>query len=114
MNEEIFPEPIRNLPQADIPIDGITAFLSQSSDHQIIFMQFSQNAELSEHTHAAQWGIVLEGQITMTIGGETRTYGRGRAIFHSRGVPHSGFIHGGYADITFFDQANRYGEKGRL
>lgn len=28
---QIFPEPIRNLPKADIPLDGLTAYLSQSA-----------------------------------------------------------------------------------
>lgn len=39
--KSIFPEPILNLPEADIPLKGITAYLSQGSDHQIIFMHFS-------------------------------------------------------------------------
>lgn len=26
---QVFPDPIRNLPEADIPLDGITAYLSQ-------------------------------------------------------------------------------------
>jgi hypothetical protein len=25
---EVFPEPIRNLPEADIPLDGVRAYLS--------------------------------------------------------------------------------------
>jgi hypothetical protein len=36
--EHIFPAPIRNLPEADIPLDGIRAYLSQAQDHQLIFM----------------------------------------------------------------------------
>ena len=37
---DVFPDPIKKLPQADIPLDGVTAYLSQSQDHQIIFMSF--------------------------------------------------------------------------
>jgi hypothetical protein len=29
-----FPEPILNLPEADIPLKGVNAFLSQGLDHQ--------------------------------------------------------------------------------
>ena len=32
---EIFPDPIRNLPEADIPLEGIKAYLSQAETHQI-------------------------------------------------------------------------------
>jgi len=48
---EIFPEPIRNLPQADIPFDGITAYLSQADNHQILFMEFNKDVEVPEHLH---------------------------------------------------------------
>ncbi len=37
---QIFPEPIKNLPEADIPLAGVTAHLSQSDTHQILFMEF--------------------------------------------------------------------------
>ena len=36
----LFPEPVQNLPKADIPLDGVTAYLSQSVNHQIIFRRF--------------------------------------------------------------------------
>jgi hypothetical protein len=37
---ERFLEPIRNLPLADITLDGIKAYLSQGQNHQIFFMEF--------------------------------------------------------------------------
>ena len=67
---EIFPQPIRDLPEADIPLEGIKAYLSQSDSHQIIFMEFGKDVDLPEHSHAAQIGIVLEGKIELTIDGE--------------------------------------------
>ena len=70
--KDIFPEPIRNLPEADIPIDGIKAYLSQAPDHQLIFMQFEKDADLPEHSHAAQVGFVLSGRIEMIIDGVKR------------------------------------------
>jgi quercetin dioxygenase-like cupin family protein len=66
---EIFPEPIRNLPLADVPLDGLKAYLSQAEEHQILFMQFSEDVELPEHSHDSQWGVVLEGKIDFTIDG---------------------------------------------
>jgi len=33
---EIFPDPIRNLPEADIPFEGIKAYLSQANTHHKI------------------------------------------------------------------------------
>ena len=105
---EIFPEPIRKLPEADIPLKGAKAYLSQSEDHQVLFMEFGEDVELAEHSHAAQAGIVLEGRIDLVIGGEKRTYTKGDRYTIPTGVKHSGKIHAGYADITFFDEPGRY------
>ncbi|MCK5193607.1 MAG: cupin domain-containing protein [Desulfobulbaceae bacterium] len=108
---EIFPKPIRNLPEADIPLEGIKAYLSQSDTHQIIFMEFEKDVDLSEHSHAAQIGIVLEGQIDLTIDGKKKTYTKGDRYYIPDGVLHSGKIYAGYADITFFDEPDRYSMK---
>jgi len=109
--EHIFPELIRNLPEADIPLEGIRAYLSQSRDHQLIFMQFEKDVVLPEHAHAAQVGFVLNGRIDLTIGGQAHRYSRGDIYTIPAGVPHSGRIHAGYADITFFDEPDRYQAK---
>lgn len=111
MIDEIFPEVIRNLPQAEIPLAGITAYLSQAKNHQIIFMQFSQDVDLPEHAHAAQVGFVLEGQIDLVIDGKAHSYRRGDRYSIPAGVKHAGKIHAGYADIIYFDEANRYRAK---
>jgi quercetin dioxygenase-like cupin family protein len=108
---EVFPDPIRNLPEADIPLEGIRAYLSQSDTHQIVFMEFTKDVELPEHAHAAQIGIVLEGKIDLTIGGKKESYTKGDRYYIPEGVLHSGKIYAGYADITFFDEPNRYSRK---
>jgi len=106
--DQVFPEPIRNLPKADIPLDGITAYLSQSDTHQRLFMQFEKDADLREQAHAAQAGIVLEGKIELVIGDEKQCFTKGDRYHIPEGVKHSGKIYAGYADITFFNEPNRY------
>ena len=105
---ETFPEPIRNLPEADIPLSGLKAYLSQSDDHQILFMEFEEDVEIPEHSHESQWGVVLEGRVDLTIEGVEWTYTKGDRIFIPKGAVHSGRIYAGYADISFFDEQNRY------
>ena len=107
-SESIFPEPILRLPTADIPLDGVHARLSQADTHQILFMEFSEDAEVAEHSHEAQWGVVLKGIIDLVIGGKEHTLRRGDRYFIPEGVPHSARIYADYADITFFDAADRY------
>jgi len=108
---DTFPEPILNLPKADIPIRGVEAYLSQGENHQIIFMEFSEDVDLMEHDHESQWGIVLEGKIDLLIDGVKRTYIKGDRYFIPKGVKHSGKIYSGYADMTYFNQKDRYGTK---
>jgi quercetin dioxygenase-like cupin family protein len=108
---EIFPEPIRSLPEADIPLDGLKVYLSQAASHQILFMEFAEEAQVPEHSHEAQWGVVLAGKIDLTIDGIERTYTKGDSVFIPKGVKHSAKIHAGYADISFFNEKGRYSTK---
>lgn len=104
----IFPEVILNLPEADIPINGVKAYLHQAENSQILFMKFENDVELTPHSHQAQWGIVLEGKITLNIDNVEKTYTKGDRYYIPVGVQHSGKIHAGYADITFFGERDRY------
>ena len=105
---EIFPEPIRNLPEADIPLSGIKAYLFQAEKHQILFMEFAKDAEVPEHSHEAQWGVVLEGKTDLTIDGVERTCSKGDRMFIPKGAKHSVKIYAGYADVSFFNEKDRY------
>jgi len=104
----IFPDPIRKLPLADIPIQGVKAYLSQGDSHQILFMEFAEAVEVPEHSHESQWGVVLAGRIELTIGGERHVFEKGDQYFIPADVAHAAKIHAGYADITFFNQPDRY------
>lgn len=105
---EVFPEGIRSLPRAAIPLKGVNAYLSQSDSHQVIFMKFDEEVELTEHSHESQWAVVVEGKIDMIIDGVDHTFQKGDSYYIPRGVKHSGKIYAGYADVTFFNQKDRY------
>lgn len=109
--QDFFPASIRFLPEADIPLEGIKAYLSQAENHQIIFMQFDEDVVLPKHSHSAQISFVLEGRIDLEIGEVHHTFSKGDIISIPEGIEHSGIIYGGYADITFFNERNRYSPK---
>lgn len=106
-----FPQAIEELPLADIPLKGSTAYLSQAKTHQILFMHFTEDVELPEHAHETQYGIVLEGKIDLVIDRKMSRFTKGDRYYIPAGVRHSGKIHAGYTDITFFNQKDRYQEK---
>ncbi len=79
----IFPEPIKNLPKADIPLEGVTAYLSQSDTHQILFIEFDPIVYLHESMgiipqldHAIQQGQLEEAAdyIRQVAEVETKAY----------------------------------------
>ncbi len=109
--KEIFPKPILNLPKAEIPFDGIEAYLSQGENYQIIFMKFEKDTEIPEHSHDSQWEIVLEGKVDYYEEGLKYTYTKGDRFFIPKGVKHSAKVYTGYASIVFFNQKDRYKEK---
>lgn len=108
---EIFPEPILALPEADIPLDGVKAHLAQGESFQILLMKFEKDVVLEEHSHESQWGVVLEGKIDLVIDGKDYQFKKGDRYFIPKGIKHSAKIHKGYADITYFNQKDRYNIK---
>jgi quercetin dioxygenase-like cupin family protein len=104
----IFPAPVVNLPEADMPLQGATAWLSQADNHQIMFMCFEEDVEMPKHSHAAQVGFVLEGIIELTVAGEKRRYEKGDRYYIQEGVEHSGRIYAGYSQIVLFNEKDRY------
>ena len=106
-----FPEIIKKLPEAHIPIDGVNAFISQAVSHQILFMEFEKDIKVPEHSHGAQWGIVITGEIELTIDGNKKSYRKGDSYFIPEGIIHSAKIKAGYSDVTFFAEPNRYKKK---
>ena len=107
-----FPEIITSLPEADMPFEGIEAYLLQGEKQKVIFMSFDEDVEVPEHAHEEQWAVVLEGEIEVTIGGKTEVCRRGDTYYIPKDVVHSARVKKGYKDITFFNQRDRYKVKG--
>ncbi|MFX1327545.1 MAG: cupin domain-containing protein [Promethearchaeota archaeon] len=105
---QIFPEPILGLPEADVPLEGVKAYLAQGERFQILYMMFEKDVILEEHSHESQWGVILEGKIDLTIDGKEFQFKKGDRYFIPKGVKHSAKIYKGYADITYFNQKDRY------
>ncbi|MFQ5821516.1 MAG: cupin domain-containing protein [Candidatus Heimdallarchaeota archaeon] len=74
-------------------------------------MSFEKNVKVPEHSHEAQWGVVLEGEIELTIDGKKHTFTKGDTYFIPKDVKHSARIRRGYKDLTLFNQKDRYKAK---
>jgi len=109
--KNFFPQIITKLPEADIPIEGVSSHLFQGFSQQFVFMSFKKDAAAPAHKHQGQWAVVLDGEIELTIDGKTFNFRRGDTYFIPRGVTHSAKARKGYKDLTLFDQKDRYKEK---
>lgn len=110
LNSDVFPDIIKNLPEAEI-LDGVTGYLFQGKSQQIVFMEFKKDIEIPPHSHDAQWGVVLAGEIEFVIGNINKQLKKGDSYYIPEGVVHSAKIKKGYKDVTLFNQVNRYKKK---
>ena len=107
----IFPDIITKLPQANIPFKGIKGWILQGEGQQMVFMEIEAIGKVDEHTHGAQWGMVVEGEMKLTIAGHARTYRKGDSYSIPAGTPHSAeFITKTWV-VDYFDEKNRYNIK---
>lgn len=110
--KDIYPKMIKNLPQAEIEFKGIKGWLSQGQDHQIVFFDIEPIGEITEHSHGAQWGIVIEGDMDLTIDGTTKTYKKGDSYYIPDGIMHSAVFKKRTWVLDFFADKDRYKAKG--
>ena len=110
-DETPYPEMIRNLPEVDVPVDGVQAWLLQGKDTQMVFFDIAPTAEVPLHSHCAQWGMVIEGEMELTIGEETQIYRKGDWYFIPEGVSHGAVFLTRAFVIDVFDDPGRYKAK---
>lgn len=104
---EFFPAFIRACPRPASPID-MKAHIAPSEHLLPMFYEIDQEVCIPEHAHGAQWGVVLQGSMELTIDGESHTYVRGDSYYVPDGAPHIAVIHAGYKGIDVFADPERY------
>lgn len=105
-----YPDFINAFPGADVPFpaDVVQTAAVQSETGLVVFFTFLKDMELPMHSHGAQWGTVVEGQIELTIGGETKLYKAGDSYSIPAGVVHGAQIKSGTRVIDVFEEADRF------
>ena len=103
-----YPEMLRDLPEIDIALKGIRGWLLQSSDRQVVFFDIEPIGKMPPHSHCAQWGIMIEGEMSLTIEGKPRLYRKGDWYYIPEGVVHSATFLTRVNVIDVFDGPERY------
>jgi len=84
------------------PFDGSEDQCVEICKGLLVFFQTLKDIGLPAHGHKGQWRTVIDSQIELTIGGETRTNGPGDSCNIPAGVEHSGRLPAGAKIIDFF------------
>lgn len=106
-----FPDFIRSLPEADLPFEGLRGWLQNGERGQLLFIETEAELEVAEHSHGNQWGIVVAGEMELTIGGETAIFRQGDSYYVPAGVKHGAVLRAGFRALDFFEGRERYQPK---
>ena len=111
MSHPLYPDVVTSLPEADIPFTGVQGWLSQGADHQVVFFDIAPIGEVPTHAHGDQWGVVLDGELELTMNGETRVVGPGETYFVPADVEHSAAFRAQTRIIDVFGDVDHYPAK---
>jgi quercetin dioxygenase-like cupin family protein len=107
-----YSEVITRLPEADIPFKGVKAWILQGEKHQLIFFEMEPYAVVPEHSHDyAQWGMVIEGKMELTINGKVRICEKGDEYVIPVQAKHYAKFQRKSRVMDFFSEKNRYRAK---
>jgi quercetin dioxygenase-like cupin family protein len=108
-----YPPFMQNLPSLAIPFpeDVVSTSAVRSDNAMVVYFTVHKDFELPEHSHGAQWGCLIHGEIELTIGGETKTYAPGDVWDIPAGVPHSARLKAGSLVMDVFEEPDRYPDR---
>ncbi|MBN1939130.1 MAG: cupin domain-containing protein [Candidatus Aminicenantes bacterium] len=107
----VYPEMFESLPEIDTPLPGIRGRLLQGENNQVVFFDIEKGAQVPPHSHCAQWGLMIDGEMALTIGGETAVYRKGDRYFIPEGVVHGAEFRTRVFVMDVFADAGRYKTK---
>ena len=108
VHQAAFPSVIVGLPEAEIGLEGVRAWILSSEGRQVVFFDIDPIGAIPEHSHEEQWGIVVEGEMDLTVGGRTVRYRQGDSYHIPAGVPHGATFLTHFRAIDVFADPHRY------
>jgi quercetin dioxygenase-like cupin family protein len=99
-----WPDFVESWPAAKLEFDGLTGRILRGEQGCVIFMSAARDVYVPEHHHGAQWGLVLAGEMELSIGSELRTYRAGEAHYIPAGVDHTAVLRAGWKGIYVFSR----------
>lgn len=108
MSEDTYPSCITALPRVKVGFPGVNGWLSQGPDSQVVFFEIKAGSVVPPHSHGEQFGIVIEGEMSLTIGGMTKVYAKGDSYHIPNEVEHQAETKTYVRVMDFFADVDRY------
>lgn len=104
------PDFIKSFPSLDLPFpaDIVTSSAIASDRGLVVIFEFHKDFTIPAHAHKDQWGTVLEGELQLTVAGETKTHTTGGSYFIPAGAEHGASVTAGTKVIDIFAESDRY------
>jgi quercetin dioxygenase-like cupin family protein len=103
-----FSDLITRLPLADVPFPGVDGYMARAPEGLVVFFHFKDETIVPPHSHGAQWGAVLAGEVELTLSGVTQVRRPGDSYSIGEGEVHSARVAAGTRLVEFFEEPDRY------
>jgi quercetin dioxygenase-like cupin family protein len=103
-----YPDIIKALPRIKTDLDGVNGWLAQGESFQIVFFEIQAGRSIPPHSHGPQFGFIIKGSLTLTIGDITYDLSAGDSYYIPANVSHYGNFKSDTLAMDFFAEASRY------
>ncbi len=105
---ELLPPEILALSKVEIPVSGVAGYSLQDSQKQVVFFVFDEGVSFPDHSHCEQHGLVVSGEMTIEINGESNLYQAGEYYLVPEGVSHRALFSRQTVLVDMSDAPDRY------
>ena len=105
--DAVLPEFLGRVPLVETGIDGVTARAIRGAMLCMLF-EFSKDVHVPEHSHGAQFGVVVAGSLRVRKGAVVSQFRGGDSYLVKSGELHEAWIKQGTVLIEFFEDVDRY------
>jgi len=103
-----FPPEIMALPKVEVPVAGVEGWCLHDDLKQVVFFVFEEGVSFPDHAHCEQRGIVVSGEMTIEIDGQTNLYQDGDHYRVPEGVRHRATFSKRTVLVDMSDAPDRY------
>lgn len=109
-----YPAFMKQFPLLDIPFpaDVVEAHAIRSDAGLVVYFDVHKDCSVPPHSHLGQWGMLIDGEIELTVDGVTRTCRKGDTWDIPAGVVHSAVMKAGAKVMDIFEEPDRYKLRG--